>query len=157
MKDIPGYEGRYSATKEGRIYSHKNKRLLKNYRTKNGYLKVELHKDGGSKAMLVHRLIALTYIPNPSNYPHINHLDSVRDNNLWTNLEWCTPSMNSMHAISKGSHVTAKVRKLTPETMTQIIQMRRKGMSQPKIAKVLGVSTPTVGDYLLGKTYRTFK
>ena len=55
----------------------------------------------------VHRLVAEAYIPNPSKLPCVNHKDRDRTNNYVTNLEWCTYSANSVHAIGITSKVVS--------------------------------------------------
>jgi hypothetical protein len=91
---------RYLVSKDGNVYSLKHKRLLKQILTKAGYKRVWLW-DGGlgkMKGELVHRMVATTYIPNPKNKPHINHLDYNRSNNNVENLEWCTPKENNAYS-----------------------------------------------------------
>ena len=92
-KDVPGYEDLYKASDKGQVYSKTRKKLL-HQSYSNGYLKVTLVKDKVEKTILVHRLIALTFLPNPNNYPCVNHKDESRDNNNVENLEWCTYSYN---------------------------------------------------------------
>ena len=65
-------------------------KFLKKYEDKDGYIKVSLNKNAKSKAYAVHRLIAGAFIPNPNNYPCINHKDENKQNNKLENLEWCT-------------------------------------------------------------------
>lgn len=92
-KDVPGYEDLYRASDEGQIYSKTRKKLLRQSYA-NGYLKTTLVKDKIEKTVLVHRLIAITFLPNPNNYPCVNHKDELKDNNKVENLEWCTYSYN---------------------------------------------------------------
>lgn len=107
-KDIPNYEGLYQASNKGRIrhiYLSKqkgNKTLLKssirNTSCINGYLQLNLCKNNIHKNFRVHRLIALTFIPNPNNYPEINHIDENKQNNCVENLEWCTRDYNNKYS-----------------------------------------------------------
>lgn len=105
-KDIPGYEGLYQASTYGRIkslrryrFNHNKKQIVEERILKpgvvNGYLRVALWKDAKQKNILVHRLIALTFISNPNNYKEINHKDETRQNNHVDNLEWCSHKYNN--------------------------------------------------------------
>lgn len=94
MKDIPNYEGLYAITEDGNVWSYRNNRFIKSFLRKNGYMQVLLVKDGTKKSWKVHRLVALTYIPNPNNYPEVNHKDENRINNCVDNLEWCPHDYN---------------------------------------------------------------
>lgn len=108
-KDVEGYEGFYQVSNLGRVRSldryvngnhitcdfqfAKGKMLkLKNNRL--GYPTVMLRKNGTFKTVLVHRLVAKAFIPNPNNLPYINHKDENPTNSAVTNLEWCTPIYN---------------------------------------------------------------
>lgn len=104
MKEIPGYEGLYSADESGLIYSHKTKRFLSagNPGSRWGYVYVCLCKDGKSKMYPVHRLIAKAFILNPENLPIVNHKDGNKANNHVDNLEWCTQKENVHRCIASG-------------------------------------------------------
>lgn len=91
-KDIPGYEGIYLASNLGRIRSKNG--VLKPSKHRDGYLHVVFCVKGVRKTFLVHRLVALTFIPNPDNLPQINHKDENKTNNYIDNLEWCTMEYN---------------------------------------------------------------
>ena len=95
MKDIPGYEGKYAATSCGKIWSYKSKKFLKPKSDKDGYYKVNLYYDGKQKTYFIHRLVALTYIPNPNNLPQVNHKSEIKTENFIDNLEWCTGEYNT--------------------------------------------------------------
>lgn len=98
MKPIPNYEGLYSITEDGQIYSFKSSRFLKNsHSEKCPYPIVWLFKDKVGKCWYVHRLVAITYIPNPDNLPCVNHKDENPGNPHVTNLEWCTSQYNNMY------------------------------------------------------------
>ena len=93
MRDIPGFEGLYATTKGGGVYSYFNRRFLSP--GSNGrYLGVILSKDLEKKRYLVHRLVAICWIPNPNNLPQVNHKDEDKENNHDYNLEWCDAKYN---------------------------------------------------------------
>ena len=102
LKDIPGYEGLYAATRDGRIWSHRRKKFMKASGEPNNYKVIWLSKDKKSSCPYVHRLIALTYIPNPDNLPCVNHKDEHKDNNHVDNLEWCTQEYNVRYSGTAG-------------------------------------------------------
>lgn len=66
------------------------------------------------KHFAVHRMIALAFVPNPNNYPQVNHIDGDKSNNRIDNLEWVTISQNVIHAYkiglirTKGNRVPCK-------------------------------------------------
>lgn len=98
-KPIIGYEERYEVSNWGNVKSlrygntHKAKLLVPKCNNM-GRLWVELRKDGKSKCMLIHRLVAMAFISNPNDCPQINHIDENPKNNHVDNLEWCTGSYN---------------------------------------------------------------
>lgn len=111
MKDIKGYEGIYTINKNGNIFSIKRKvkgrhGFIGNIEMKQqsyfGYKRVCLCKDNKKKKYLVHRLVALAFIPNTQNKPFINHIDCNPSNNNIENLEWCTQSENIIHSVKLG-------------------------------------------------------
>lgn len=110
MVDIVGYEGIYSITEDGRVYSHarsikgqgkhRSGKFLSLKTTTRGYLEVGLvNTDGKRKYFLVHRLVAATYLDKPEGRDYVNHKDNIRTNNNIDNLEWCTQLENIKHAI----------------------------------------------------------
>ena len=109
-KPIKGYKGLYEVSNFGRIKSLERKswngykwirqpekiRLCKpNYF---GYPQFTIWKDNKQKTERVHKVVARTFIDNPSNYKVVNHIDGDKTNNRVDNLEWCTHSHNSLHA-----------------------------------------------------------
>ena len=63
-----------------------------------GYLFVSAHENGHRKNLLIHRLVAEAFIPNPEKKPEVNHIDGNPHNNRVDNLEWVTSSENRKHA-----------------------------------------------------------
>lgn len=95
MKDIPGYEGLYSVTEDGRVWSHVGRgRYLKPGGDGNGYLFVSLYKDNKYKNYKVHRLVAQAYLPNPDNLEQVHHKNGIRTDNSVANLQWVSSNKN---------------------------------------------------------------
>lgn len=96
-KDIVGYEGLYQVSSFGKVYSNYTHKNLSQGTHKDGYKFVTLRKNCKQKCMLVHRLVAEAFIPNPNNFPFINHKDETPSNNNVNNLEWCTCQYNNTY------------------------------------------------------------
>lgn len=93
-KDIKGYEGLYQISNKGRVKSTRNNIILKPMISDKGYYHVDLYNKDNRKSCRVHRLVAQAFIPNPNNYPQVNHIDENTINNQVSNLEWCTAQYN---------------------------------------------------------------
>lgn len=109
-KDIKGFEGRYQVSNLGRVrsvdhyanISNGNKRfvkgrILKQWKNCNGYMCIKMWNNVKRKNFVVHRLVAMAFIENPNRLPDINHKDEVKQNNVVTNLEWCSHSYNALY------------------------------------------------------------
>lgn len=92
-KDIPSYPGMYEVSNLGRV--RRNGKILKPIKDRYGYLLVNLYKNGIVRKFLVHRLVALAFLPNPQNLPQVNHKDENKTNNCLDNLEWCDSKYNN--------------------------------------------------------------
>lgn len=113
-KDIPWYEGIYQVSSIGMVKSLDRRlpvqrhfcnykwMILSTHLNKDWYILVALSRIWIQKIFLVHRLVALAFIPNPENKPEINHIDGNKYNNDLSNLEWCTHKENINHAIRTG-------------------------------------------------------
>ena len=120
-KPIPGYEGLYEASSQGRIRTAEGKvtssarfdrrvwqqRIMKQKWRKrpNGKhedARVCLWKDGKEKTHLVSRLVAMSFLPMPFDKLTVNHIDGNPSNNRIDNLEWCTHQENVQHAFDTG-------------------------------------------------------
>lgn len=99
VKDIPGYEGLYRISEDGQVFKF-NGREMNGSINSYGYRVVSLTKDRIKTDCKVHRLVALTFIPNPSDHECVNHIDGNKLNNSVSNLEWCSKGHNNRHARS---------------------------------------------------------
>jgi hypothetical protein len=84
---INGYEN-YTVSNTGRIFNVKRNKELKISMNKGGYMEVSLANKGSNKTLLVHRLVAQSFIKNELNHKCVHHVDSDRTNNNVSNLEW---------------------------------------------------------------------
>lgn len=101
-KDIEGYEGYYSISNTGKVYSYHRGKQISQHFINSGYLFVKLSLNGDSKQELVHRLVAQYFLERCSGCDIVNHKDGDRTNNLSTNLEWTTQYNNIQHSINIG-------------------------------------------------------
>lgn len=102
MKDIKGYEGIYAVTKDGKVWSHVKKIFRKEYFIGHGYKAISLKVGGVCKHILVHREVAIAFIPNPNNLPQVNHKNGIKTDNRAENLEWVTCFENLSHGRKNG-------------------------------------------------------
>jgi hypothetical protein len=91
--EIEGYPN-YLIYEDGSVYSKKTNKYLKKWINNRGYHSINLFTDGKRKHYTVHRLVGLTYIPNPHNYEEIDHIDRDKCNNHLYNLRWCDRQTN---------------------------------------------------------------
>lgn len=72
--------------------------IMKPYKTKVGYMEYILTaKDGKKKHVQMHRIVALSFIPNPKNLPHVDHKDRDKTNCFYKNLRWASVSDNNKY------------------------------------------------------------
>lgn len=139
-----------------------------------GYYSVGIRR----KTYMVHRLVAMAFIPNPHNKPFVNHLDGNKLNNHVSNLEWCTAKENNQHARDTGLHRQAvghKIKYQSPATkakalanlkdkskltddevryVRRVFKPRDKDFSATALAKVFGTSVAAMCKIVTGQTYR---
>ena len=114
-RDIDGHDGIYQVSDLGRVRSLKfgKVRVLRPGKTKDGYLRVDLYRNGKYKHSLVHRLVAQAFIPNDDNSKtQINHKNEVKTDNRVSNLEYCTAQYNNTY---NDLHLRKNYHKITDE------------------------------------------
>jgi hypothetical protein len=97
FKDIAGYEGLYKISDTGKVLGLKRGKFLKPNHS-GRYWMISLCKNNKMKTISVHRLVAITFIPNPNNLPEVNHKNGIKTDNYINNLEWSTRSENRLHS-----------------------------------------------------------
>lgn len=108
-----------------------------------GYLTITLCRRGALKTFMVHRLVAVAFLPNPDHKPFVNHLDHDPQNPRLSNLEWCTRAENWAHSARAGrlpGHTPAKI---SAQDKARIADKNAPGI--PQLAAELGVDVGTVG------------
>lgn len=117
-RPICGYEGLYQVSNLGRVKSLKNnkgiyrEKILIIGKNKDGYLQINLCKEGKMKTFRVHRLVANAFIENPNEYTTVNHIDENKENNCVDNLEWMNLSQQQRH----GTCIKRRVEKIDWKT-----------------------------------------
>ena len=141
-KDIPGYEGRYQASSLGRIKSlsrrvntwNASKTIPECVLKASGRRYKQVRIDG--KMQMVHRLVALTFIPVIAGKFLVNHRDEDTYNNRVENLEWCTPKENVRY---NNAHLRrAKTQKESG------CQLNNRGTSKPILCIDTGQVYPSI-------------
>ena len=165
IEEFEGYEGLYKVSNRGNVkslnYRHTGKeRILKTRKTSDGYLLVNLYKDGKMKTYYVHQLVATAFCENPEGYTEVNHKDENKENNCIDNLEWCSRSYNLSYngrAKKAGEKVAEKLSKpvlaihkisgLILEFSSTMEASRQTGINQGNITSCLKGRLKSAGGY----------
>jgi len=184
FKECP-VSSNYLISNKGRLYSKKRIGRLKEDGSggkiyggsfpkgeidKDGYIRVFLtSKDENlRKRFILHRLVAMTFIPNPENLPVVNHKNGIKLDNSIENLEWTTVTENNRHAYKTGLNSIEEstkrlprfkgekhaMSKLTEEDVDKMFQMYNNGSTKAELAKYFNVTPTTSGRILNGKSWK---
>lgn len=172
---VAKWEGRYAIGADGAVYStnysHTGEtKALKQHLNRKGYPYVVLCIDGVRKKWVVHRLVALAFIPNPDSKPHVNHKNGIRSDSRVENLEWVTASENALHSYRVlGRRMTDEQREflsrkasgensphtsLTCERVREMREQKRRGIPTKDIAKQVGMGISQTNAILQGRAWR---
>ena len=146
MKDIIGYEGLYAITSCGKVWSYRSKKFLKPLSNNKGYLFVQLRKNGNYENKLIHRFVAEAYLPNPSNYDTVDHIDFDITNNCVNNLQWMSRHENSRKKRNaRGEKIYCLENKKIYDSQTQAA--KELGLNQGNISRVCRGILKQTGGY----------
>lgn len=160
---IPGYEGLYEVSTEGRIKSlagPKSPRIML-FNNCRGYRTVELWKDRTGKRFTVHRIVCLAFQgPRPDGFD-INHKNGVKSDNRNQNLEYVTKSENRKHAFATGLQTNNGIKhsqhKLSEEDVRAIRNLICEMVPYKDIAPIYGVTASAIASIKLGRTWAHLK
>ena len=181
-KDVIGWEEFYVVSNTGRVKSKdrlvnrcdrnrnnwvkktKRGRILMGYIDAAGYFRVDLINSHTRerKNSLVHRLVAIAFLDNQENKPQVNHIDGVKINNDVSNLEWCTPRENFIHAIKNGltkcftgteKGEKCPSSKLSNNDVIQIKKRLKNGETPSIIAKDFPVTLGAISEINAGRSW----
>lgn len=162
METINVYDlyGRYLISRDGEIFDNRRKKFITPQLDDKGYFRVALAVVGNrqkQKHFRLHRLLAITFIPNPDNKSFINHINGVKHDNSIENLEWCTHKENMQHSARIGLSKfyigeKAKNVKITNKIALKIYEDRL-SMSRKDISIKYGLSKCTIQNIMVGKTW----
>lgn len=134
--------------------------VLKGRINRKGYREFNLSKNGKKNLRNLHRILALTFIPNPLNKREVNHIDGNKLNNNLDNLEWATRKENAQHAFKTGLCVGKRGVKCnwTKLTEKEVLEIRRlkeeKTMSSKDIAIMYNVAESNINGIFARKTWK---
>lgn len=139
----------YIIFNDGRVFSKYKNKFLKAIKRKDGYFQVQLkcEENGERKNVLLHRLVALAFVPNPRNVGYVNHIDGNKGNCHYSNLEWCTISENLKHAYKTGLKEIPDYRKAVLASLDiirkPVVQYDTKGMFIKRYDSISNASRET--------------
>lgn len=152
MEEIRDFE-RYLVTKCGVIFNKKSGRKIKCFTRKDGYQQCTLRQNKKPKIVYVHRIVAIQFLINNWARSQVNHKNGIKNDNRVENLEWVTPSENSMHAyktclktpnLSAYEKAAISNRVVLEEEEETIKEMAKHGHSFRHIGRALGYHHKTI-------------
>lgn len=169
-KAIPEFEG-YQVSNTGKVRGidryRKNKKgfcflkgkELKQLTNKKGYLEVRFRKKG-CHSRVVHRLVAIAFIPKIQDFNQVNHINGIKSDNRVENLEWVNNSINQLHAYKNGLQPSRTGEnnsnvKITNDDVTAIKILYNSGKTNSEISTLTNINVNIVRDIIYGRSWKT--
>ena len=160
IKDIKGFEGRYTISNLGIVRSLLTGKIMKPYVTKFGYARVNLRiaRSRDYKSYFVHRLVAFAFLENKDNLAEVNHKDCNRLNNRVDNLEWMSKEDNIRYSFTHSNASNKGLKnpnaKLDLNDIKAIRSLKATNrFYNTQIAKLFNVSAGTIDCIINNKTW----
>ncbi len=149
----------YQVSNLGRVRSMcGHPKFLKPSIFRSGHRKVVLSDTPKTKHMLIHRLVAKAFVPNPDGKSDVNHIDGNKANNRASNLEWLSNADNQRHSVSAGIRPLGSAHHKSKLTEKDVLAIRKTPNLSPasfrSLAEQYGVSTPTIRAVVLRNTWK---
>jgi hypothetical protein len=171
-KDIVGYENFYQVSNLGRVKSLKSylitkagvvkprhEKIMNQSLKSNGYKTIMFSVNNVQKRFYVHRLVAISFIKNLEKKSEVNHLNCIKTDNRFENLEWNTSTENKNHAMNNNLFPKGEKSYSSKLTEKNILAIRRLYKINPNfnkrnIAKKLGVRDTTIHKIIKNKKWK---
>lgn len=132
--ELEGFS-RYLISNKSRIKRKRDNAIISTTLTEDYYHSIKLVNDNNSRITTrLHRLVAITFIPNDENKPEVNHIDCDKNNNLPENLEWVTGGENQIHSYANNLRQPANVN-YEKELVISVCELIEKGLENVEIVK----------------------
>ena len=128
----------FDVKEDGVVVNRKSGDIVPHQITKKGYHVVSLWVDSKVMSVRVSRMVACMYLPNPYEYPEVNHKDGDKDINHWSNLEWCSGEMNLSHAKKTGLMQYGENHRCARLKEVDVVEIRRRIGAGESFKKVWG-------------------
>lgn len=152
--------GFLNCDKAGNIYVKRKgewRKLKARVHKKSGRVYLNITFMGKTKSILVNRVVALKFLPNPEGKLEVNHIDGNKENNALSNLEWANRSEQERHAFAQGLKSTRGSQNSNAKlSSTEVVEMRRRYMAGEgftELASAFDVSISTVRGIIKGSTW----
>ena len=163
-RPVEGFEGLYEVSSFGRLKSYKETstgKILSTINAKGDYIKVVLQGIGKKrKSISMHRLVAQTFLPNSKGLKVVNHIDGNKQNNVVSNLEWCSQKYNVRESMRLHPEQNEPIKKYNASRTIPVAQYTKSGefirmfKSAEEAANELGICERNIRQVASGTAHR---